>query len=134
VVAPARPVLIIDDDRDHRTAMRELLEDNGYKAVEAANGRQALDFLTGPPTLQPCLLVLDLNMPVMSGTELLAIVKSYLRLATIPVVLVSAHEPPAFDSITRAAVVASLRKPYRTDDLLALVERFGAPAKGGRSD
>src|SRR5436190_20649462 len=59
-----RIILVVDDDDDVRDVLRDVLEDEGYKVCTAANGRDALDRLKA---LVPCLIVLDLMMPIMDG-------------------------------------------------------------------
>src|SRR5436190_871334 len=60
-------ILLVDDHRDAREAMAELLRQEGFAVALAANGREALAILyTG---LRPCLIIMDLMMPVMNGFE-----------------------------------------------------------------
>jgi CheY-like chemotaxis protein len=118
-----RPILIVDDDIDHRLACRELLEDNGYVVQEAGDGKKALARLVDPAQVEPCMVLLDLSMPLMDGWQLLAIMKSYLRLHEIPVVLISAQEP-LLDPVQHGTIAAYLRKPHDMDDLLALAAKF----------
>ncbi len=117
------PILIVDDDIDHRIACREFLETHGYAVQEAGDGRKALARLVDGNEAQPCLLLLDLSMPLMDGWQLLAIMKSYLRLHSIPVILISAEEP-RLDPVQHGAIAAYLRKPCDCEDLLALVRKF----------
>lgn len=83
-------ILLIEDERDAREALREILEIEGFNVVTAANGREGLAALQGGD--QPCLILLDLMMPVMNGWEFLeALRQQYQRLlGAIPVVVVSA--------------------------------------------
>lgn len=60
--------MIVDDDEDVRESLRDLLEHVGFEVVLAAHGREALELLG---RLEPCLLLVDLVMPVMDGWELL---------------------------------------------------------------
>src|SRR5437762_2864402 len=76
-------VLVVDDDEEHRSGLRDFLEVCGYEVAEAGNGKEALDYLFDSPTDQPPLVLLDLSMPVMSGGEFLTILRKYLRLASI---------------------------------------------------
>ena len=116
---PERPVLVVEDDPDIRDATAILLEDEGYAVAQVENGQRALDFLA-QGTL-PCLILLDLMMPVMDGHEFLD------RLAALGppwsalpvVVMTAAHNP----SVPRAAQV--IRKPYSVDALLAAVDTYG---------
>ena len=63
---PSRRVLIVEDDDDVRDAIAELLADHAYSPVAAANGQDALDRLQKPDE-RPCVILLDLMMPVMDG-------------------------------------------------------------------
>jgi CheY-like chemotaxis protein len=124
-------VLVVDDDEEHCAAIRELIEDEGLAVIQAQDGKEALEFLLDRSNPQPCLIILDLSMPVMTGWELLAILRCYVRFADIPVVLISGHDP-MLDPVKHGVIVAFLRKPYDRDELLALVAKHrgaGAPGK-----
>lgn len=84
-------VLVVDDYADARANLREMLEELGQEVVEAGDGQQAFDFLVEQPDLDVRLILLDLDMPRMTGWELLKLLKSYVRFASIPVVVVSRH-------------------------------------------
>lgn len=116
------PILVVDDDADIRDAIREVLESEGHQVVQASNGRKALHYLTSDAP-EPCLILLDLMMPEMSGWELLALLKAYSRLAAIPVVVVSANDPHN-ETLPPGAFVQHLRKPLSHDDLLRAVKRW----------
>src|SRR5688572_14201485 len=80
-------VLVVDDDDDDRSAMRDVLEDEGFVVFEARDGQKALDLMTS--AVNPSLVILDLAMPVMSGGELVEVMKRYHRLSQVPVLVVS---------------------------------------------
>src|SRR5437867_1078963 len=63
-------VLIVEDDTEIREALRDLLTEHGYRVLEAANGLEALSLVERLPE-PPCVVLLDLMMPVMTGWELL---------------------------------------------------------------
>ena len=89
--------------------------------AEAENGRLALEWLQR--NSDPCLVLLDLWMPVMSGMELRERMVQDPRLAALPLVVVSA----AGDGKARAeemGAIGYLRKPLDLQDLLATVERY----------
>lgn len=82
-------ILWADDDADDLFLVKEAIEniDNSYQLVEASNGREAIDYLfslNGSAPL-PCLVVLDINMPVMNGKETLTAIKNDERLKSIMV-------------------------------------------------
>jgi CheY-like chemotaxis protein len=84
-VKPA--ILIVDDEPLFRDYLRSLLEPEGYTVDEAENGKEAIEALARPNP--PNLVLLDLNMPVMSGTEFLKIRQEQDHLRRIPVVVIS---------------------------------------------
>jgi CheY-like chemotaxis protein len=116
-----RPLLLVEDDDDVRDAIAASLRDEGYVVAEAGNGRLALEWLQR--NADPCLVLLDLWMPVMSGMELREKMVQDPRLAALPLVVVTA----AGDGKDRAeemGAIGYLRKPLDLQDLLATVERY----------
>src|SRR3989442_6392997 len=86
---PAAPVLVIEDNTEVRQALVALLEAEGYGVVEAVDGVSALR-LPRAGEGRPCLIVLDLMMPRMSGWDFRMEQRSDQRVAAIPVVVVPA--------------------------------------------
>ncbi|GAC1340825.1 MAG: hypothetical protein NVSMB23_11570 [Myxococcales bacterium] len=79
-------ILVVDDDADFRSGIRIALEMKGYQVEESGNGQEALERLTEKP---PLLVLLDLQMPVMNGRELLQRLRSAPETKEIPVVIIS---------------------------------------------
>lgn len=77
-------VLVVDDQEDIRDTLREVIEMAGCHTLAAANGVEALRLLE---THRPCLIVLDLLMPVMSGQEMLDELRTRPELSALPVVV-----------------------------------------------
>jgi CheY-like chemotaxis protein len=77
-------VLVVEDEDDMREALREVIEMAGCKALLAANGADALKLLEAR---RPCLIILDLFMPVMTGFEMLEAMRRQPALAALPVVI-----------------------------------------------
>ncbi|MGH7645988.1 MAG: response regulator, partial [Gemmatimonadales bacterium] len=88
------PVLIVDDDPVVRDLLRRLLEGEGYRVVEADNGRAALERLR---EVLPGVILLDLMMPEMDGFELLDAMRREAGGASIPVVVLTAKDLTAED-------------------------------------
>src|SRR5437879_1941083 len=82
-------VLVVEDDDSLRDALVDALHDEGYVVVTAVNGKEALEFLGQSPS-KPCLVLLDLMMPVMNGWTFLTAVRSDPRFADLRVCIVSA--------------------------------------------
>src|SRR5438128_12681633 len=108
-MACSRRILVVDDDPDIREAISEILADRGYHPATARDGEDALHVLKGLPE-RPCVIFLDMMMPVMSGPEFLEEI-SHLEAAmrAIPIVVVSAH----VDAVEGVADV--LRKPFSAE-------------------
>jgi CheY-like chemotaxis protein len=123
VTGSKKPILIVDDDDDNRGLLSALLSEIGYSVVEAKNGSRALDLLVSERQIEPCLIVLDLHMPEMSGREFLAVVCSYVRLSRIPVIVLTGSEQEAGEPIKHGAVQGCFRKPMEVEPLLEAVRR-----------
>ncbi len=114
-------VMVVEDDRDVREILREILEDAGYSVSWAANGREALAHLKRGRA--PQVILLDLMMPVMDGLEFRTAQREDPSLAPIPVVVISAdHGVDA--KIGQMQVDAWLPKPFEVSTLLATVDRY----------
>lgn len=87
-------VLIVEDDADSRETLRELLELEGYTVKTAANGQEALDELD---EYKPCVMLLDLAMPVLDGQAVVEQLRKDGRLGSMNVIIItsSAHKAPA---------------------------------------
>ncbi len=125
--APATsPILVVDDEEAMRGELKEALSIHGREVIEAGNGREALDLLTSERIPEPCLILLDLRMPVMTGWEFLAILRSYHRLSRIPVIVLSGVSDPYAE--THPPYVSRLSKPFSADLLLVTVKATIATA------
>src|SRR5688572_19853278 len=84
----SRLIMLVDDDWAIRESLKEILVDEGFRVVCAANGREGLDYLQGGEL--PGLIFLDLMMPVMDGWQFQQAKAASPRIAGIPVVAVTA--------------------------------------------
>ena len=109
-------MLVVDDDRDIRELLVELLASEGYAVASAADGRRAL---AEARATRPDVILLDLMMPVMSGWEFREAQLRDPELAGIPVVVVTAFE----ESLDGTEL---LRKPFLVEDVLDAVQRLAA--------
>ena len=87
----AKPILLVEDDSvDVMTVRRALKElDVANELVPAGDGEEALDYLRNRAAARPCVILLDLNMPRMSGTEFMKIAKADDALRTIPIIVLT---------------------------------------------
>jgi two-component system chemotaxis response regulator CheY len=114
----AHRILIVDDDVDIRDALQDLLQRKGYIVTTARDGREALESLRSVAA-RPCLILLDLMMPGMSGWEFLTELDGCDSLAGLTVVVMSAcRDIPA----GRPAI----KKPFSMKQITELVEQLCA--------
>jgi CheY-like chemotaxis protein len=111
-------VLVVDDDAALSEAIRMAIEDQDYAPICAANGKEALAILESE---QPSLMLIDLMMPVMNGTELLAAIRKSERLAKIPRVIMTGVNDPM---IRVKEDVMVLYKPVDLNALSELLRRY----------
>jgi CheY-like chemotaxis protein len=109
-------VLVVEDDRDIREAVSAMLESEGYTVLTAENGEQALQILAKG---QPCVVLLDLMMPIMNGWDFMRAVKTDHNLDDMPVVVVSAYSEKPAEGVRRV-----LKKPLDVDKLLDAVAQY----------
>jgi CheY-like chemotaxis protein len=112
-----KTILVVDDDDDIRETVALALTDDGYDVRLAVNGRDALDKLAAMSAGEPCLVLLDLTMPVMTGLEMLGVLLADGRVPGLPVIVVSSQAHEAHGLGARRLV----RKPVTMDRLLTTV-------------
>jgi signal transduction histidine kinase len=122
-----RHALVVDDDDDIREMMVFALQSHGYYVLQAENGRIALDLILQMPR-KPDIVLLDVAMPVMSGTELLAVLAEKKITPAMPVLVISAH---AVDGKGARRV---LRKPVPIELLLTVVDEIAAESSNARAE
>jgi CheY-like chemotaxis protein len=118
-------ILIVDDDVDIRQVLAELLGDEGYQVAHASNGLEALTHLRIHPK-PPRLILLDLNMPVMTGWKFREQQQQDPTLASIPTVIISAHLHLK-KSVSTLNPAAYLEKPINFHALLTTVQQHCPP-------
>jgi CheY-like chemotaxis protein len=116
-------ILVVDDHADFQVLLAMILEDAGYTVVSAANGREALRYLHLTTEL-PSVILLDIAMPLMTGSEFLGEQQRDPNLAAIPVVVITARRDIPDEIADTAAVY--LNKPIDLDTLLATVQQYTA--------
>jgi CheY-like chemotaxis protein len=117
-------VLVVDDDPGIRETLVDLLGDEGYQVVTAMNGVDALDKLNAPTQARPCVILLDLTMPLMNGHQFFVEQQQNRALASIPVVVISAD-----GALRKKAALFGgeyLSKPVRIERVLEAIARHCA--------
>jgi CheY-like chemotaxis protein len=119
--------LLVEDDFDVREALVETLLDRGYEVESASDGEQAIQLLRAGA--RPGLILLDLMMPRMSGSEFRVAQLADAKLSELPVVLLSA-DGRMEEKAVALKVEGAIRKPIDLDELFSMIERVrnGGPA------
>jgi CheY-like chemotaxis protein len=125
------PILVIDDDADCRESICQLLDEEGFTVASAENGARGLAMAVSAP---PALVLCDVRMPVMDGTETLARLRGTPATARVPFVFLSAGVD--MKEVRRGMNLGAddyLIKPFSSEDLLAAVHaRLRRHALGDR--
>lgn len=109
---PQSVVLVVEDEAESRDTLRELLELEGYSVETATNGKTALAVLE---TLEPCVILLDLFMPVMDGWQVIDQLRADGRLGKMNVLIITSagHRAPADLPV--------FQKPLNLDKLISSI-------------
>jgi CheY-like chemotaxis protein len=131
LTAVGHRIFVVEDEEMIRESIVEFLDDNGYEAVGASDGREALQKLGASSDAPPCLILLDLMMPVMDGRTFRERQLQSPELAAIPVIVFSAYRDVA-TAASEMNAVGHLEKPLRLPELLRQVRRY-CTKKGAHS-
>jgi CheY-like chemotaxis protein len=114
----SRPlILVVDDDAPILLLMRNLLREFGFEPVAAGSGEQAL---AQAQERTPDLILLDRNMPGMTGDEVLRELRSRDNLSSVPILILSG-EPIGPDEIQRMGATGAVLKPFDVPSLIETI-------------
>lgn len=116
-----KTVLIVEDDEDIRFLLQTALSMKGYAVVTAANGEQGIEKLA-THNERPCIILLDLMMPVMNGWEFLERIRERGDHSAVPVIILSGAGREALEA-TQAGAQGYLRKPVELNHLFGVVKQ-----------
>ena len=123
-----KTILWADDDSDDLMMMKEILLKNSrnYQIVEVHNGKEALDYLQKAHEKEnlPCLVILDINMPILDGKETLSILKRTDGLNEIPVVVFTTSSSELDKLFCKRLNVEMITKPPHYKSLESAVLRL----------
>jgi CheY-like chemotaxis protein len=107
-----KSILVIEDNKEIQDSLKMALEIEGYNVSIANNGKEGMEQLGKIPT--PCMILLDLMMPVMNGWEFVEIISKDIMFSSIPIVVVSAFGDKQVTPKTNGYI----QKPIDLDSLL----------------
>jgi CheY-like chemotaxis protein len=114
-------VLVVDDNEDARAVLADTVRAEGYEVFEASSGREALAMVDG---VEPCVVLLDLMMPDMSGEEVLESLRRSGRLESMRVVVLTGLER----GIDVPGAYLVLPKPISLHQLVSHLEHICPPS------
>ncbi|HEX6289572.1 MAG TPA: response regulator [Herpetosiphonaceae bacterium] len=115
--------MVVDDEDVLVEMIAALIEDLGYRAIIATNGREALAALEAEPE-PPLLVISDVMMPQMNGVALAQAIKTNPRFQRVPVALMSAAIRPPANCIADHFI----HKPFDLDRIERLIEQYNGHA------
>jgi len=122
-MATGRTVLVVEDDPHVRAVFSRLLSGAGYDVATAENGQEALRRMRADP--KPCLVILDLLLPVLDGWSLCEAIRAEPATAALPIIVCSGTPPQVQESGSVALNVQEFQpKPVNSAALLAAVARY----------
>ena len=127
-------ILVVEDDPDIRELVSEMLAQAGYRVAEAGNGQEALDFLRAHDG--PCVVLLDLMMPRLSGLDVLGAMRADPRHQSLPcIILTAAGQEQQHTRAMELGATDFLTKPFSPKRLYArAAELVGLPPEDRGAD
>lgn len=114
-------VLLVEDSDDTREFIAFLLNMNGYDVIEALDGREAVDLAFNE---KPDVILMDLNLPIVSGWEATRTIKSMPEMENVPVIAISAQCTGEWkEAVMAAGAVDCLQKPLDQKILFETITR-----------
>ena len=116
-----RVILVVDDDEVMRSALKRILEGEGYKVLMAEDGLELSKVLE---TTRLDMVLLDVNLPWVDGFELCKLIKTHYSLKTVPLILVSARK--AKEDVEKGFAVGAddyITKPFDIDVMIDVINK-----------
>jgi len=118
----SKRILIVEDQEDNRTILRDVLSTVGYELIEALNGEDGVKLAQNE---RPDLILMDIQLPKMDGYEATQQIKSIAELKTIPIIAVTSYALSGDEAKARAAGCDGyIAKPYSPRELLAKIRKY----------
>jgi len=118
-----KQILIVDDSVDLQMLLAQFFKSEGFKVLQASDGKAALSILESSVTL-PTLVLLDVMMPVMDGLEMKAEMNKHSRFSSIPVVWMSADAGSLKKELNRVGELYCQKPLVNLIELLAVIGRI----------
>jgi len=118
----SKRILIVEDQEDNRTILRDVLSTVGYELIEALNGEDGVKLAQSE---RPDLILMDIQLPKMDGYEATQQIKSIAELKTIPIIAVTSYALSGDEAKARAVGCDGyIAKPFSPREVLAKVRKY----------
>lgn len=122
-------ILLAEDSDDLRSMLRQFLEANGYRVLEALDGTEAAELAV---SVRPDLILMDLGLPGTDGLSAVAEIRRHVPAAELPILIVSAYDNLEYRTeAVSAGCSGYLTKPVEPEELLKKVKLLLRPEEGG---
>lgn len=125
---PKNIVLYADDDPDDLELVKDAFSNysSNVEVIACNNGIQALSYINNlsPEDPTPCLIILDINMPILSGKEVLVRLREKERFSDIPVVLFTTSSQPSDKNFATQYKAGFITKPIDTKQMAYIADKF----------
>lgn len=116
-----KTILIVEDFEDARVMMKFLLEDLGYRVLEAENGWKAVESVKKQV---PDLILMDMALPQTDGLSATKIIRKFKETAQIPIIAFTASGDFIYEQAIQAGCNTLLMKPLDTDKLQSMLKQY----------
>ena len=118
----SKRILIVEDQEDNRSILRDLLSTAGYELIEATNGAEGVELARRE---RPDLILMDIQLPVVDGYEAARRIKANADLKSIPIIAVTSYALSGDEAKARSAGCDGyVTKPFSPRQLLAKVREY----------
>jgi CheY-like chemotaxis protein len=115
-------VLVVEDDRDIREVIRLLLENEGYRVIEAENGLEGIE---AARLHEPDAILMDMSMPIMDGCRSTRSIRAHAQLAAVPIIACTAYNRWEWrGKAILAGCTDFLSKPMDAGKLLTMLSHY----------
>ena len=124
-----KPIMLVEDDDVDAMTVRRAFKDLNVqnKLVHSVNGEEALKYLKDTENEMPCVILLDLNMPKMNGTDFLTAIKADAELRQIPIIVMTVSNNEADkDKCFELCAAGYVVKPANYDELITAIKTLDA--------
>ncbi len=110
-----KKIMIVDDDPDILTSVKEIFEKEGYRIIEAKDGKECLSLLDKED--KPDLILLDIMMPDLSGWDVFTKIKAKVGFNKIPIVFLTCKSDKYSQGFGKFSADGYITKPFEIQDL-----------------